>query len=155
MNVQALVTTYNKEHAYEVTHVNTGEEFVTLYAETDAVCYVQVHYSDGTTHNDIITLLALERIKTFGLETVDTVLAAHKQTDAEPLLADAMITYTGMINHLEVVGYRVAEVVYMSSTMLTLRLVGARSHFNVYAVDTPSEALQMAKHVCATCEGEA
>ena len=60
-DLKTLIAEYNAKHNADVTHVLKGEDFLTLYAVTDAVVFVEVHQEGFETQNLVISLNVFEK----------------------------------------------------------------------------------------------
>jgi len=86
-DLKTLIAEYNAKHNADVTHVLKGEDFLTLYAVTDAVVFVEVHQEGFDTQNLVISLNVFE--KAIGRNNgTDTDI---KSVEAEPKIEKSVV----------------------------------------------------------------
>ena len=88
-DLKTLIAEYNVKHNADVTHVLTGEDFVTLYAVTDAVVFVEVHREGHEVQSLVISIAVFEKS-----------LGRNNGTDADikPVASDDKPEYAVMVS---------------------------------------------------------
>lgn len=96
-DLKTLIAEYNANHNADVTHVLTGEDFVTLYAVTDAVVFVEVHQKGHEVQSLVISLAVFD--KSLSRNNDSDADIKPVQADPETDLNTPIVEHNAKINH--------------------------------------------------------